>query len=75
MTLYSRYLCLPDWCNPDEAASFLGVSKSRVYKMLEDGCFPHSWRSHPRGHWSIPKEDLAGVIGLRLDEIEAEYHE
>lgn len=47
MTLYSRYLCLPDWCNPDEAASFLGVSKCRVYKMLEDGCFPHSWRSHP----------------------------
>lgn len=29
----------------------------------------------PCGHWSIPKEDLAGVIGLRLDEIEAEYHE
>lgn len=61
-----RYEDLPPWCSPGQAAGFLGVSKRLVYKMLEEGRIPCSWRTSDHGRWNISKDGLADLVGLSI---------
>lgn len=66
MSLLARYEELPQWCTPEQASEFLGVSQHLVYKMLAEGRIPCAWRTGDRGRWNISKDSLAALIGLSV---------
>lgn len=62
------YEALPRWCGVKDAARFLGVSTRTVYQMLSDGDVFGAWRRNDTGRWRIPKDSLAALIGLPVEE-------
>lgn len=50
---------LPDWLSPEEARSYLGFSRSKMYELLKSGAI----FSKPYGRQlRIPKEALRPVV-------------
>lgn len=67
-SVLKAYKELPKWCGVKDTAAFLGVSTRTVYQMLSDGSIKGAWRRVDSGRWRIPKESLAVLIGLRVDD-------
>ncbi len=48
--------------NLKEASFVLGISRSPLYRWLDEGRFPHAWKTSPQGGgYRIPREDIEHV--------------
>lgn len=54
---------LPVWVTPARAGRLLGMSRTTVYRHLNDGTFPVPVYQVGR-HWRIPTAGLLGFLGL-----------
>ena len=47
--------------NLKEASVVLGINRSTLYRWIDEGRFPHAWKTSPHGGYRIPREDIEQV--------------